>query len=159
MAKKVKYEETVEKMLEPIAADKGVRIYDVDYVKEGPDYFLRCYIDKDGGVTIEDCENVSRALSEVLDAEDPIPDAYILEVSSPGLGRALTKDRHFAASIGEEVEGNLFKPDEKTGEKSFLGILKDFDDTTVTILTGEENNEEQILVRKNIAKIRLTVDF
>lgn len=159
MAKTLRYAEHVEEMLIPIAEQHGVGIYDVEYVKEGSDYILRCYIDKDGGVTINDCEEVSRALSEVLDREDPIPDAYILEVSSPGLGRALTKDRHFAASIGEEVEGTLFKPDEATGEKAFQGILKEFDDKTVTVKTGDADDAVQILERKNIAKIRLTIDF
>ena len=159
MAKTLRYAERVEEMIVPIAEEHGVGIYDVEYVKEGSDYILRCYIDKDGGVTINDCEEVSRALSEVLDREDPIPDAYILEVSSPGLGRALTKDRHFAASIGEEVEGTLFKPDESTGEKAFQGILKEFDDKTVTVKTGDADDAVQVLERKNIANIRLTIDF
>ena len=159
MAKTLRYAERVEEMLIPIAEQHGVGIYDVEYVKEGSDYILRCYIDKDGGVTINDCEEVSRALSEVLDREDPIPDAYILEVSSPGLGRSLTKDRHFAASIGEEVEGTLFKPDESTGEKAFQGILKEFDDKTVTVKTGDADDAVQVLERKNIANIRLTIDF
>ena len=86
-----------------IAEANGVSVYDVEYVKEGSDYYLRAYIDKPAGVTIQDCENVSRALSDELDREDFIPEAYILEVSSPGLGRALKKDKHLQASLGEEV--------------------------------------------------------
>jgi ribosome maturation factor RimP len=88
----------------------GVRIYDVEYVKEGSEYFLRAYIDRDGGVTIGDCENVSRALSDALDGADPIPDAYTLEVSSPGLGRSLTKDRHFSQSIGRKWNSSCTSP-------------------------------------------------
>ena len=157
MAKRAGYEERVEAMLAPIAEANGVRIYDVEYVKEGSDYYLRCYIDKDGGVTIDDCEAVSRSLSDALDADDFIPDAYVLEISSPGLGRTLKKDRHFAASIGEEVEGTLFKPMEGSKDKSFTGILKAFDQDSVTIQAAE--GTEWKLERKNISKIRLTVDF
>ena len=101
MAKRKQTEELVEKLLEPIAEAHGVRIYDVEYVKEGQEYYLRAYIDKDGGVTIDDCVDVSHDLSDALDAADPISEAYTLEVSSPGLGRTLTKDRHFAASDRE----------------------------------------------------------
>lgn len=154
-------EETIEKMLEPIAAAHGVRIYDVDYTKEGGEYSLCCYIDKDGGVTIDDCVDVSHDLSDELDRTDPIKDAYTLYVSSPGLGRALTKDRHFAASIGEEVEGTLFRKLED-GSKAFDGVLKAFDGNTVTIgrtdAKGKEL-EDLVLDRKNIAKIRLKIDF
>ncbi len=161
VAKQSKYEQIVEELLTPIAEEKGVRIYDVDYTREGPDYYLRCYIDKDGGVNIGDCENVSRALSDALDEADPIPDAYILEVSSPGLGRSLTKDRHFAASLDEKVEGTTFRP-YKGKKKSFEGILKSFDAGTVTIETdgpGEEDEAQLVLERDNIASIRLVVEF
>lgn len=157
MAGKKAVETKTEELLTPIAEKFGVRVYDVDYVKEGPDRFLRCFIDKDGGVTIDDCENVSRALSDALDAADFIPEAYTLEVSSPGLGRTLTKDRHFAQSIGQEVEGTLFKPLEGTKEKNFTGILKAFDSETVTLT--DENGEDLVLPRTGIAKIRLTIDF
>ena len=158
MAKKTRsaqVEETVEALLLPVAEANGVRIYDVEYVKEGSDYYLRLYIDKDGGVTIDDCENVSRAMSDILDREDPIPEAYILEVSSPGLGRTLKKDRHFANSIGEEVEGSLFAPDEN-GDKAFRGILDDFDAAYVVI---DEDGSKRRIERKNISLIRLYVDF
>ena len=88
------YEKTTEEILTPIAEANGCRVYDVEYVKVGKESYLRCYIEKDGGVTIGDCEKTSRALSEALDSMDLIPEAYTLEVSSPGLGRTLTKDRH-----------------------------------------------------------------
>jgi len=157
MAKQSKLEERAEQLLEPVAQRFGVRVYDVEYCKEGPDYFLRCYIDKDGGVNIGDCENVSRVLSDILDADDFIPNAYVLEVSSPGLGRSLTKDRHFAASIGEEVEGTLFRAAEETDSKSFQGILKAFDADTVSIEAAD--GTALVLERKNISKISLTIDF
>ena len=149
-------EEQIEEMLVPIADRNSVSIYDVEYVREGSDYYLRLYIDKEGGVTIDDCEAVSREMSEVLDREDPIPEAYILEVSSPGLGRTLKKDRHFEKSIGEEVEGSLFAADE-TGTKSFQGILESFDRDSVVI--AEEGGTSRTLARKNISLIRLCVDF
>ena len=94
MSRRADYESKTEALLMPIAQRWGVSIYDVEYVKEGSEYYLRAYIDKPEGVTIQDCENVSRALSDELDREDFIPDAYILEVSSPGLGRTLKKDKH-----------------------------------------------------------------
>ena len=141
-------------MLAPIAEANGVEIYDVEYVKEGSDWYLRAYIDKPEGVNILDCENVSRALSDKLDEEDFIDDAYILEVSSPGLGRTLKKDKHLEKSLGEEVELRLYKPKDK--QKEFAGILKAFDENSVTIETQEE---EKVFARSEIALIRLAFDF
>ena len=154
MSKRETYEARTEELLSPIAAESGVEIYDVEYVKEGSDYYLRAYIDKPGGVNIQDCENVSRALSDALDREDFIPDAYILEVSSPGLGRTLKKDKHLAKSIGEEVEIKLFKPVEKC--KEFVGTLERFDEKTVTI---QDESGERTFERTDIALVRLTIDF
>lgn len=154
MSKRETYEARTEELLAPIAASNGVEIYDVEYVKEGSDYYLRAYIDKPEGVNIIDCENVSRALSDALDREDFIPDAYILEVSSPGLGRTLKKDKHLAKSIDEEVEVKLFKAIDKC--KEFTGILVGFDAETLTI---REGSEERTFNRSDIALIRLTIDF
>lgn len=154
MSRREDYETRTEKLLEPIAAANGVFIYDVEYVKEGSDYYLRAYIDKAEAVNISDCENVSRALSDALDREDFIPDAYILEVSSPGLGRALKKDKHLQASIGQEVEIKLFKPIDKC--KEFAGVLDSFDETVITISEGEE---KRTFNRAEIAQIRLALDF
>ena len=131
MSRREDYETRTEELLSPIAEAYGVSIYDVEYVKEGSNYYLRAYIDKPEGVNIQDCENVSRALSDELDRVDFIPDAYILEVSSPGLGRALKKDKHLTASIGEEVEIKLYKPQD--GGKEFSGILEGFDAVAVII--------------------------
>ena len=131
MSKRETYEAKTEALLIPIVQKCGVEIYDVEYVKEGSDYYLRAYIDKPEGVSIIDCENVSRALSDALDREDFIPDAYILEVSSPGLGRTLKKDKHLLKSIGQEVEIRLFKAIDKC--KEFSGILESFDENVIVI--------------------------
>lgn len=154
MSKRETYETRTEQLLAPIAEKFGVEIYDVEYVKEGSDWYLRAYIDKPEGVNIIDCENVSRALSDALDAEDYIADAYILEVSSPGLGRTLKKDRHLEKSLGAEVEIRTYKPMEK--QKEFSGILKAYDKDTVTI---EEDSKERVFLRADIALIRLALDF
>lgn len=163
MSKKETIEERTEALLESIAQDAGVRVYDVEYVKEASDYYLRCYIDKEGGVTIDDCEVVSRAMSTKLDEDDFINEAYILEVSSPGLGRTLKKDRHLSYSIGEEVEVKLFKPVEegKNAPKLYVGFLKEFTQDTVTIEVpvSEEELTDMVIDRKNIAVIRVTLDF
>ena len=160
-----KVTETVRELALPVVEEQGCKLWDVEYVREAGQWYLRIYIDKDGGVTIDDCVDVSHDLSDALDAADPIPEAYTLEVSSPGLGRTLTKDRHFAASIGQGVEGNTYKPyDEESGGKSknFDGILKSFDDKTIVIGREDSKGKEQedlVLDRKNVAKIRLRIDF
>ncbi len=154
MSKREIYEEKTECLLAPIAEANGVEIYDVEYVKEGSEFYLRAYIDKPEGVNIIDCENVSRALSDALDKEDFIPDAYILEVSSPGLGRTLKKDKHLQKSIGQEVEVKLFKPVEKC--KEFAGVLDSFDAESITILEGDT---KRTFERSDIALIRLALDF
>ena len=154
MTKRETYEEKTLGILEPIASKHGTRIYDVEYVEEAGEWYLRAYIDKDGGVTIDDCEAVSRELSDALDEKDFIDDAYYLEVSSPGLGRQLKKDRHLEMSIGEEVELKTYKPIDK--KKECVGILKAFDQNTVTI---DSDGEDLVFPRKDIAIIKLTIDF
>lgn len=152
MSKRETYETRTEQLLSPIVQRFGVEIYDVEYVKEGGDWYLRAYIDKPEGVNIGDCEQVSRALSDALDEEDYIEDAYILEVSSPGLGRALKKDRHLEKSLGEEVEIKTYKPID--GRKEFAGILRAYDAGTVTI---EEDGTERVFRRPEIALVRLAL--
>ena len=154
MSKRETYEAKTEELLIPIVQKCGVEIYDVEYVKEGSDYYLRAYIDKPEGVSIIDCENVSRALSDALDSEDFIPDAYILEVSSPGLGRTLKKDKHLQKSIGQEVEIRLFKAIDKC--KEFSGILESFDENVIVISEGDTTRTFE---RSDIALIRLALDF
>lgn len=154
MSKRENYEARTEELLKPIVEKHNVEIYDVEYVKEGSDYYLRAYIDKPEGVNIIDCENVSRALSDALDREDFIPDAYILEVSSPGLGRTLKKDKHLAKSIGQEVEIKLFKAIDKC--KEFSGVLESFDADSITIT---EESGPRTFARNEVALIRLALDF
>ena len=154
MSRAKTYETRTEEILAPIVADAGVEVYDVEYVKEGADWYLRVYIDKPEGVNINDCVEVNRAFSDVLDEEDFIEESYILEVSSPGLGRTLKKDRHLQHSIGEEVEIKTFKPIDKV--KEFSGILLSFDSENLTI---EEENGERTFKRSEIAVIRLALDF
>lgn len=154
MSKRETYESKTETLLAPIVERFGVEIYDVEYVKEGSDWYLRAYIDKPEGVNINDCENVSRALSDELDKEDFIEDAYILEVSSPGLGRTLKKDKHLDKSLGEEVEIKTYKPIDK--QKEFSGILKSYDADTITVTI---ENEEKTFARKEIALIRLALNL
>lgn len=154
MSKRDDYEAKTLKMLEPIAQSCNVEIYDVEYVNEAGEWYLRAYIDKEGGVTIDDCETVSRALSDALDADDFIDDAYYLEVSSPGLGRTLKKDSHLEKSIGMEVELKTYKPINK--QKEFSGILKGFTADTITV---EINKNDTEFKRSEIALIKLAFTF
>lgn len=154
MSKAKTYETRTEEILAPIVQDAGVEIYDVEYVKEGADWYLRVYIDKEEGVNINDCEKVNRALSDKMDELDFIPEAYILEVSSPGLGRALKKDRHFEKSIGKEVEVKTYKPINK--EKQFVGILQSYADGVITIAAG---NRQMQFEKADVASVKLTFDF
>lgn len=139
----------------PILSRMGFTLYDTEYVKEGADYYLRIYIEKEGGITVDDCEDVSREMNELLDREDYVEGSYIFEVSSPGLGRTLKKEKHLQASLGEEVELKTYHPVDK--QKEFAGILKSFDPTTVTI--EEEDGKERTFQRKDIALIRLAFHF
>ena len=154
MSRREEYETRTQALLEPIAREYGVSVYDVEYVKEGADYHLCAYIDKPEGVNIQDCENVSRALSDALDREDFIADAYVLEVSSPGLGRALKKEKHLQAAIGREVEIKLYKPVDKCRE--FAGVLEGVDNDSITILEGET---ARTFRRTDVAQVRLAIDF
>jgi len=154
MAKREDYEAKTEQIVQPIVDANQFELVDVEYVKEGSNWYLRIYIDKPGGITIDDCEIVSRALSDILDAKDFIEDSYILEVSSPGLSRPLKKDKDFQRNLEKEVEIKLFKPFEK--RKDYSGVLKAFDADTVTV---EEDGKELVFNRSDIALIRLAFDF
>ena len=120
MSKKENYEQKTEEILLPITEEYGFELVDVEYVKEGSTWYLRAYIDKPGGIDINDCEKVSRRLSDLLDEKDYIEDAYILEVSSPGLGRPLKKEKDFKRSMGEEVEIRTYRMIDK--QKEFTGV-------------------------------------
>ena len=154
MAKKESYESRVEAFLLPLMEENHFELVDVEYVKEAGTWYLRAYIDKEGGIAVDDCEVISRILSDWLDQTDFIEDSYILEVSSPGLGRPLKKERDFERSLGEEVEIRLYKAQNK--QKEFTGILKAYDKETVTIETAEG---ELVFERPDIALIRLAFDF
>lgn len=155
MTKREEYEIKTEKLLMPLIEKNNLDLVDVEYVKEGGNWYLRAYIDKDGGISVDDCELVSRALSDLLDENDYIPDAYILEVSSPGLGRQLKKEKDFARSIDKEVEIKLYKAMDK--QKELVGFLVAYNEETLTI---ELEDESTINVpRSNIAIIRLAFDF
>ena len=132
----------IEEAVKPIALDTalktGTELYDIEYKKEGKDYYLRIFIDKDGGIGVNDCEAFSRAISPMLDEADPIKDNYILEVSSPGMFRRLTSPRHFEKYTGSRVEVKLFKSE--NGKKSFCGELRGCKDGNVSLI-AEDGNE------------------
>lgn len=155
MSKRESYEKKAEALILPIINKNNYELVDVEFVREGSNWFLRAYVDKEGGFSVNDCEKVSREFSDLLDEEDFIEESYILEISSPGLGRPLKKDKDFARSIGEEVELKLYKAVEN--QKEFSGTLEAYDDLTVTI--GFEGDVKTVFDRKNIALIRLAVDF
>ena len=148
------YEERTEELVLPIVEENKFELVDVEYVKEAGEYYLRVYIDKPGGINIDDCETVSRRLSDLLDEKDFIKDAYILEVSSPGLDRPLKKDKDFERSIGKDVELRTYKPIEK--KKELTGSLKAFDADTVTVTCDKK---DITFNRKEIALIRLSIDL
>lgn len=154
MSKRDTYESRTEALLLPIMEANQFELVDVEYVKEGSSWYLRAYIDKEGGISIDDCELVSRALSDLLDQEDFIEEAYILEVSSPGLLRPIKKDKDFQRNVGKEIEVHLFKMMDK--KKELIGTLIAFDADTLTIQTEEK---EIRLNRKEAALIRPYIEF
>lgn len=168
MSAREEYELRTEQLILPLVEKNQFELVDVEYVKEGGTWYLRAYIDKEGGITIDDCEVISRELSDLLDREDFIPDAYILEVSSPGLGRQLKKDKDFERNLGKEVEVKLYKAielyDEKDNvskEKEFFCFLRAYDTDNFVLAFHEEDDQESCLVlpRKDVAIIRLAVHF
>lgn len=155
MSKREVYEQKTEEILLPIVEEYGFELVDVEYVKEGGTWYLRTYIDKEGGISIDDCEKVSRRLSDILDEKDYIDDTYIMEVSSPGLGRPLKKEKDFKRSFGKEVDIRTYRMIDK--QKEFTGILKDYDKDTVTIELDDETLKT--FEKGDIALIRLAFDF
>lgn len=140
--------ESVKAIAEPIAENFGVRVWDVRFLKEGAEWYLRIFIDKDGGVNINDCENVSRAIDPLLDEKDFISQNYILEVSSPGLERELTRDEHFEEYVGKDIKVRLIRPMEGLG-KEFCGVLKAVDGNELTI--EDYDGENQVTINKKDA--------
>ena len=148
-------EERVEKLIKNEIENLGYKLYDVQYAKEGKDYFLRVFIDKtDGTIDLNDCEKVSDLINPLLDNEDIIKEMYFLEVSSPGIERVLRKEKHFEENIGKEVEINLFKP--LNNKKEYTGILNKWDENNIYI----ETEETKIAIeRKNISLMKLKYNW
>ena len=154
MSKREIYEQKTEEILNPIMEELEFELGDVEYVKEGSMWYLRAYIDKPGGISVDDCEKVSRRLSDILDEKDYIEDSYIMEISSPGLDRPLKKEKDFARSIGKLVEIRTYRPIEK--QKEFCGELTAYDNNSVTI---DEEGTPRTFDKKDIALVRLAIDF
>ena len=154
MSKSETYVKRTEEFLEKLSSELKFELVDVEFVKEAGEYYLRAYCDMEGGIGIEDCAEISRRLSDWLDENDFIDEGYILEVSSPGLGRALKKDKDFLRELGKEVELKLYTPRE--GVKDFEGVLKSFDGENITI---ETEDKDEVFIKKEIANIRLKIDF
>lgn len=150
-----KIEEKVEKLIKEKIESLGYELYDVEYTKEGKDYFLRIFIDKDSGIDLNDCECVNNAISDSLDEADYIKEQYFLEVSSPGVERVLRKDKHLEENIGNEIEVKLFKKDDN-GNKEYIGQLKEFNKETITIKTEEQN---YVIFRKDISLIKTVYNW
>lgn len=149
-------EEKVENLIKEKIQGLGYELYDVQYAKEGKDYFLRVFIDKEDGIDLNDCEKVSNEINPLLDEKDFIKEMYFLEVSSPGIERVLRKDEHLKDSIGKEIEVKLFKPIEK--QKEFVGTLEDYNEEKI-ILSLEENEEKIEIERKNISLMKLKFNW
>ncbi len=155
MSRKEEYEKKTGELLLPILEKRDFDLIDVEYVKEGSTWFLRAYIDKEGGITINDCEDVAREMNPILDDLDYIDGSYTFEVSSPGLGRPLKKEKDYARNLGKDVEIRTYRPIQH--EKEFYGRLKAYDDKTVTIVN--EENVELAFEKSDIALIRQALDF
>lgn len=148
-------EERVETLIKSKVEDLGYSLYDVQYVKEGQNYFLRVFIEKqDGTIDLNDCEKVNDGINDILDTADYIKDQYFLEVSSTGIEKVLRKDRHLTDNIGNEIEVKLFKPVNK--QKEFVGILKSFNNEEILLTISEE---EVKLNRKDISLIKTVFDW
>lgn len=148
-------EEKVEKLVEPIIEKIGYELYDVEYAKEGKNYFLRIFIDNKKGIDLSDCEKVSDSITDILDEKNYIKEQYFLEVSSPGIERILRKDKHLEQNIGQQINIKLFKKDEN-GRKEYIGKLKKFDNSKIII---EQNENEIQIERKNISQIKTVYDW
>ena len=155
MTKRENYEQRTEKFLLPLMEEHGFELVDVEFVKEAGVWYLRAYIDKEGGIAVDDCEVISRKVSDWLDKEDFIDESYILEVSSAGLGRPLKKENDFAKSIGKDVEVRLYKALNKS--KEYTGALEAYDKESVTLKM--EDGSQMTFQRADIALIRLALDF
>ncbi len=153
MSKRETYEAKTEELILPLLDRAGFELWDVEYVKEGGEYYLRAFIDKEGGITIDDCVLISRQLSDLLDEEDFIDDPYTLEVSSPGLGRTLKKEKEFLRCIGRKVELKTYRPID--GTKDFDGLLEAYEKERITITT---DGGSRSFDGKDVAAVKLAID-
>lgn len=151
MGRSESYEAKTEQLIQPLIDANNFELVDVEFVKEGSDWYLRVYIDKDGGITVDDCELISRAFNEILDREDYISEQYIFEVSSPGLMRPLKKEKDYKRSVGKLIDIKLYKPVDNC--KEFTGVLDSYDKDTVTIKMDDDTLKT--FDRSNLAMIRL----
>ena len=150
----MKITDQVAAFAQPIVEEHGCSLWDVEYVREGSDYILRLYIDKEGGVSIDDCEAVSRAVDPILDEKDPIPGSYQFEVCSAGLERALKRPQDFERFLGSPVTVKLYRP--HNGLKEIPGILRGYEDGRVTVEAGKETITFE---KSQVALVRLRVEF
>ena len=155
MSKASVYEAKTESLIMPILDKFSFELVDIEYVKEGGTWYLRAYIDKEGGITVNDCEDVAREMNVLLDEEDFIPDAYVFEVSSPGPGRPLKKEKDYLRNMDKEIEIRTYRAIDKC--KEFYGLLREYDKDTVTIET--EAGERVTFNKSDIALIRQAIDF
>ena len=155
MSKARDYEAKTESLILPIVERMEFELVDVEYVKEGSTWYLRAYIDKEGGITVNECADVAREMNVLLDELDFIPDSYIFEVSSPGLGRPLKKEKDYIRKMGKKLEIRTYRAINRS--KEFYGLLKAYDDKTVTIET--EDGEDMVFEKTDIALIRQAIDF
>lgn len=155
MSKASIYEAKTEELIQPIIDRMNFELVDVEYVKEGGQWYLRAYIDKEGGITVNDCEDVAREMNVLLDELDYIPDSYIFEVSSPGLGRPLKKEKDYIRNMNKEVEIRTYRAINKC--KEFYGLLRAYDKNSVTI--ENEDGENVVFQKSEIALIRQAIDF
>lgn len=149
-----KIEEKVENLIEPKIQELGYNLYDVEYVKEGKDYYLRIYIENEKGISLDDCELVSNNITELLDKEDYIKEQYFLEVSSTGVEKILRKDKHLQSNLGENVQVKLFKPLNK--KKQYNGKLKDFDEKNIVL---DVNSQDLSIEKQNISQIKTIFEW
>lgn len=147
------YEEKTEKLILPVLERNQFELVDVEYVKEGGTWYLRAYIDKEGGITVNDCELVAREMNEILDREDYVEDSYVFEVSSPGLTRPLKKEKDYVRNMGKLVEIRTYRAINR--QKEFTGILKAYDADSVTITDDKE--EDIVFAKADIALIRQAI--
>lgn len=150
----LKVTELVEAFARPIVEEKGCTLWDTEYVREGSERFLRLYIDKAGGVSIDDCEAVARAVDPILDEKDPIPDSYHFEVCSAGLERRLKRPEDFAQFMGSPVQVKLYRP--RNGAKELPAVLRGYEDGRITVEAGEETITFE---KSEVALVRLRVEF